>query len=179
MPHIGLTEAAKLTGKNKTTIHRAMENGTLSHTVGKNGQRLIDPAELERVFPIRTTPECLAGAESNRPKPPSNHAQLAELRAQLEAERVRTTGLQERLADKDAVIEDLRTRLDAEAQERRRTQAQLTALLTDQRQKQELQRQPRPSLSHLRRWWPFGKPAQPSASTPLSPTFQPDATTAA
>jgi hypothetical protein len=43
--------------------------------------------------------------------------------------RVEVEMLRERLADKDAVIEDLRRRLDAEAEERRRR----TALLTDQR----------------------------------------------
>jgi hypothetical protein len=37
--------------------------------------------------------------------------------------------LRERLADKDSVIDDLRHRLDSEAEERRK----LTALLTDQR----------------------------------------------
>jgi hypothetical protein len=38
-----------------------------------------------------------------------------------------------RLADKDAVIDDLRRRPDAESEERRAVSAQSTALLTDQR----------------------------------------------
>ena len=54
MALIGLTEAAKLTGKNKATIHRAMKDSRLSFTVAENGERQIDPAELERVFPIKT-----------------------------------------------------------------------------------------------------------------------------
>ena len=53
--------------------------------------------------------------------------------------------LRERLADKDGVIDDLRQRLDTEAEERRRTQAQLTALLTDQR--------PKPEETPKRRSW--------------------------
>ncbi len=57
-----------------------------------------------------------------------------------------------RVADKDGVIDDLRTRLDAEGEERRRTQAQLTALLTDQSVKPE----PDPQR---RSWWRFGKRA--------------------
>ena len=48
--------------------------------------------------------------------------EMIELRARLEA-------AEARIADKDAVIDDLRRRLDAEAEERRR----LTAILTDQR----------------------------------------------
>jgi hypothetical protein len=48
-------------------------------------------------------------------------AETRELRARLEA-------AETRIADKDAVIADLRRRLDAEAEERRK----LTAMLTDQ-----------------------------------------------
>ena len=43
--------------------------------------------------------------------------------------------LRERLGDKDNVIDDLRRRLDEEAEERRMTQAKLTALLTHEREK--------------------------------------------
>ena len=53
--------------------------------------------------------------------------------------------LRARLADKDAVIDDLRRRLDAEAEERRR----LTAILADQRAKPE----PAAGPPALRRWW--------------------------
>ncbi|MDR3569288.1 MAG: hypothetical protein P4L43_14765 [Syntrophobacteraceae bacterium] len=56
----------------------------------------------------------------------------AEQLKKSEAEREREQlGFQE-------MISDLRQRLDREAEERRRTQAQLTALLTDQRPKQEI-----------------------------------------
>jgi hypothetical protein len=52
MANIGLSEAARLTGKPRSTIHRAMKSGRLSYTVGADGARLIDPAELERAFAI-------------------------------------------------------------------------------------------------------------------------------
>ena len=64
------------------------------------------------------------------------------IRAKLEA-------AAERIADKDGVIDDLRQRLDTEGEERRKVQAQLTALLTDQRPKLE-----EPTR---RSWWRFGK----------------------
>ena len=51
--------------------------------------------------------------------------------------------LRARLLDKDAVIDDLRRRLDAEAEERRR----LTAILADQRA----------APAPIRRWWRFGR----------------------
>ena len=57
--------------------------------------------------------------------------------------------LRERLTDKDEVIDDLRARLDGEAEERRRTQAQFTALLTDQRAK------PEPGQRRWN-WWRIG-----------------------
>ena len=52
--------------------------------------------------------------------------------------------LRARLADKDAVIDDLRRRLDAEAEERRR----LTAVLAD------LRAAP-PAVPARRSWWPW------------------------
>ena len=146
MPLIGLTEAAKLTGKNKATIHRAMKDNRLSFTVNDNGERQIDPAELGRVFPIVRRREEDKVADSNRPKVASNYTQLSQLSAQLEAERSKSAGLEARLADKDAVIDDLRQRLDREGEERRQAQAQLTALLTDQR-----------AQPARRSWWRFGK----------------------
>jgi len=149
MALIGLTEAAKLTGKNKATIHRAMKDNRISFTIGENGERQIDPAELERVFPIKPKEQLKEVAQSNRPKVASNHTQLSQLSAQLESERTKTAGLEARLADKDAVIDDLRHRLDREGEERRQAQAQLTALLTDQRTQRE-----EPAR---RSWWRFGK----------------------
>jgi len=133
---IGLTEASKLTGKDKTTIHRAMKSGRLSFTVGDDGDRQIDPAELERVFPIKLQDGGPEVAARNRKKAGSNHVQIAQLTAQLEIERTKTAALEERLADKDGVIDDLRRRLDREGEERRQAQARLTALLTDQRPKE-------------------------------------------
>jgi hypothetical protein len=51
-----------------------------------------------------------------------------EMKAKLEA-------AEQRVRDNETVIDDLRHRLDRESEERRQAQAQLTALLTDQRPK--------------------------------------------
>ena len=56
----------------------------------------------------------------------------------MAALQVETAVLRERLADKDYVIDDLRRRLDAEAEERRK----LTLMLTDRR----------PQIRWWRRW---------------------------
>jgi hypothetical protein len=47
MALIGLKQAAELTGKNQSTIRRAVRSGKLSFRVGDSGQPLIDPAEPE------------------------------------------------------------------------------------------------------------------------------------
>jgi predicted site-specific integrase-resolvase len=128
---IGLTEAAKLTGKDKATIHRALKSGKLSCTLSDSGERQIDPAELERVFPIRSQDEVARTVDSGKRNYTQSTGRVAEMKAQLETERMTIAHLQERLADKDNVIDDLRSRLDREGEERRK----LTAILTDQRER--------------------------------------------
>jgi hypothetical protein len=115
MALIGLSEAARVTGKNRTTIFRAMKSGRLSFTMNGAGERQVDIAELERVFPATSAVQ-----------PESDNAHTEVLRVQLEAER-RANALLERTND------DLRRRLDASEEERRRVHAQLTALLSDRR----------------------------------------------
>lgn len=46
-----LSEAAKATGKNKTTVQRAIKNGKISASKGDSGSYEIEPSELHRVFP--------------------------------------------------------------------------------------------------------------------------------
>jgi hypothetical protein len=124
-----LGQAAKATGRSKPTIQRAIKSGAISAAKSDDGSYEIDPSELHRVFPpVTLTSDAEQAVKQS--VPPSDTIAL-----QREIELMR-----ERLADKDDVITDLRTRLDAEAEERRRTQTQLTALLTDQREKPELRR---------------------------------------
>ena len=125
-----LGEAAKATGRNKSTILRAIKAGVLSATRDPaGGGWQIEPAELHRVYPaiVGATPDATPNA-TMRNSDATGDA-MAELRA--------------RLADKDAVIDDLRRRLDAESEERRR----LTAVLADQRAA--------PLASARRSWWPW------------------------
>ena len=46
-----LGQAAKATGKSKTTIQRSISKGLISAVKGSNGRYEIDPSELHRVFP--------------------------------------------------------------------------------------------------------------------------------
>lgn len=51
MPYT-LAEASKATGTNKTTILRAIKSGKVSGTKNAQGEWLIEPAELHRVYPL-------------------------------------------------------------------------------------------------------------------------------
>ena len=46
MAAIGLSDAAKLTGRNQSTIHPAMKAGRLSYTVGEGGEGRTVQAQL-------------------------------------------------------------------------------------------------------------------------------------
>ena len=110
MPELSLSRAAKLTGKSKSTINRAIKTGKLSATRHDDGSYSIDPAELARAFDM----EPLAGAKRS-------DAELDETR------------LFERIAALEAMLSRERE-ISADLQEDRdRWRQQATALLTNQR----------------------------------------------
>jgi excisionase family DNA binding protein len=116
-----LTQAAEATGISKSTILRAIKSNKVSAARDQRNQGwLIEPAELHRLYPLASN-DAAKKQEMTRHETPS---EVNELRAKLEA-------ATQRIADKDETIADLRRRLDAEGEERRR----LTAILTDQRAK--------------------------------------------
>jgi hypothetical protein len=142
-----LGEASRATGRNKTTILRAIKAGVMSASRTTNGDWAIDAAELARVYPIlanglaTVTPAATPHAtKRNGSDSGSSNGAGIDATAQLLA----------RLEDAQATIADLRRRLDAEAEERRQTQARLTAVLTDQRAAAT----PAPQTAPARRsWW--------------------------
>ena len=137
MPQVGLKEAARLTGKNQSTIHRAMKSGKLSFKVSDNGERLVDVAELDRVFQV--SPDGKAVRNDNDVL----HAhveEIAKLRVQLEAERAVQAVSRERLREKDDIISDMKVDRD-----KWRNQAE-KLLITDQR-----------ARPRRHTWWKIGK----------------------
>ncbi|MBO0737954.1 MAG: hypothetical protein J2P48_15500 [Alphaproteobacteria bacterium] len=101
MALVGLSEAAKLSGRNQTTIHRAMKTGRLSYTVGEAGERRIDTAELDRVFGIKAN----GASDGAVAHPVQSH--ITPVR-EIEA-------LQRLLDDREATIRDLREHANANA----------------------------------------------------------------
>lgn len=109
-----LGQAAKATGKNKTTIQRAIAKGRVSASKDDTGAYFIDPAELHRVFPAVTVAQ---PAQGNDTQPHSNGSDS----------RTEITMLRAMLSREQEINADLR-------EDRDRWRQQATALLTDQRQ---------------------------------------------
>jgi hypothetical protein len=117
MALVGLTEAARLTGKHPTTIMRAAARGRLSFSINAVGQRQFDTAELDRAYGVKAGNGAAPGAAASELQRSSTLVRENELLAQ-------------RVAEQAEVIRTLTQRLDAEAAERRQLSERLTALLT-------------------------------------------------
>ena len=137
-----LSDAAEATGKNKTTIQRAIKNGKISARKGASGAYEIDPAELHRVFSPATaqrdaqrhkgngTQQRAVALESNA------LARISELEKELAVAQSRSISLEEQRQQMSETIEDLRKRLN-------RSEERVTGLLGAPAPKQ-------------RRWWQLG-----------------------
>ena len=118
-----LGQASRTSGKAKSTLSRDIKIGKLSAARQENGQLLIDPAELARVYKSNGSNT----HQKNEPVP------LGE------------TLFERLLAEKDARI----AALEADKEDLRRRLDQATALLTDQRAKSSQNE----GLAARRPWW--------------------------
>ena len=128
--YLTLGQAAEMCGWSKGAISKAIKLGQMSvHAKTKAGFQ-IDPAEVLRVFPKKT--ETLPSEQlETLQKHSGNSALSAEveaLRQQIATAELERTREREQLTDR---IESLQQMLADERSERR----QLTALLSDQREK--------------------------------------------
>jgi len=108
-----LSDAAKATGKNRTTIQRAKKSGKISASKNDNGAYEIEPAELHRIFPA-----------------------IAQRSAQQTKETVSNATQQG-----DATSEALRIRLEVLEKERDRERVQLEETIADLREDRDTWRQ--------------------------------------
>lgn len=131
MAKVGAQRAAELTGRSKSTIQRSMANGKLSFEVDRNGRRVIDASELERVFGL--LPQ---GVGAGTLAPINNEAVEAELKRatdMLEMERLkmRIKMLEDQLHSAEGQLEDAKGQRD-----QWQKQAQQVLLTTQYSQKQ-------------------------------------------
>lgn len=110
MPVLSLSQAAKLTGKSKSTINRAIKTGKLSAAHHDDGSYSIDPAELSRAFSI----EPQSCSKRNDAEPDG-------------------TRLLERIEALEAMLNREREISDDLKEDRDRWRQQATAFLIDQR----------------------------------------------
>lgn len=129
-----LSEAAAATGKNKTTIQRAIKSGKISAAKGETGSYEIDPSELHRVFqPVaqRVAKSENATTHNNAqqvgfPSDSNASQRIANLEKELAVMEERKNGLEEQKRHLTDTVEDLRKRLDS-------SDRRVLALLNDQR----------------------------------------------
>lgn len=118
-----LKKAAETVGMGKPALLKAIQKGRISAKKDDKGQWQIDPAELHRVYP--PVPGTVSeNGSGERQETLENSSGNSVLLREIEL-------LRERVEDKEAVIEDLRRRLDKEGEERRN----LTAMLTSPRER--------------------------------------------
>ena len=108
-------QAAKDTGKSKSTISRAIKTGRIS--AQKTGDRYeIDPAELFRAFPPATGAQPSQSNDTQPPSPtpsqpdPATETELRMLREMLDRERETVTDLRERLTRAELLLTDQRAK---------------------------------------------------------------------
>jgi predicted transcriptional regulator len=130
MVTLSLSQAAKETGRSKTTISKALKNGVLSYVSKTDKGYEIEPSELFRVFPAN--PGKTNDVTSCEPPKNTKEVELLERLNQQQAE----------------TIADLRRRLDEANDERER----LTIVMLEY-QKQPDPLQEKEIVKAKKRWW--------------------------
>ena len=147
-----IKEATQLTGKSRTAILRAIQDGKFSAKKDASGVWDIDPAELSRVYDI-TLPDDEGGVRRAHVRAHPNGAHRTgggaqgdtpEIATENAMLRVQLDAAQEMVEERGKTIEHLRSELAEERDERREAQTKLTALLSDMRPEssQEAQKGP-------------------------------------
>jgi hypothetical protein len=136
MPLVNARQAAELTGKDRSTLLRAVSSGRLSATRDDRGQHLFDPAELERVYGSLRAHQGDAHAVREAAyahNPDAQALEIERLRTMVEMlERERRTS-QETLEHERRSFEEERTFLRGMLER----QTEQVKLLTDERQQRD------------------------------------------
>lgn len=122
VPLINVRSAARLIGKDRSTVLRAIESGKLSASRDDHGRYQIDPAELERVYGTLGSPAARTDADTAAmPQSASADAVraaalerevtlLREMQRQWEEERTFLRGMLERQTEQVRLLTDQRER---------------------------------------------------------------------
>lgn len=148
MAGMTLSQAAKASGKSKSTLSRAIKIGRLSATRLDDGNFSIDPAELFRAYPATPSNPSYEHPKEQNATPVAAELQnrISMLELLLEKEREAVTREREIAAREREISVDLQ-------EDRDRWRHQAASLLADQRSGPT---EPAPPASR-RRWWPFNR----------------------
>jgi len=104
MATVNLTQAAKLAGVSRVTLHAHIKNGKLSAVIGADGTRQIDTAEIMRVY---------GTLASDSVKGIVNHEQLTvnPLQAENDALRAELRAKDELLAERGELVQALKAQI--------------------------------------------------------------------
>ena len=124
MAKVTMRDAARLVGRNRATLYRYIDDGTLSveqETRGKQRVRVVDTAELERVFgPLSDLERQSATVEK---RPATTVDETVALRSEIDALRreneLLRRQLEETRSDKERLFRPLEDRRPAEPPPRR------------------------------------------------------------
>lgn len=136
MPELTLSQAAKLTGKSKSTLNRAIKGGRLSASRNADMTFAIDPAELLRVFPS----DAMRDGTSRADKPFRSPVEQGAEQLHVNALRDDLAKAEQRAAVAEALADERARALDAAE----RNLADLRRLLPMA-----------PAVPPVRHWWQF------------------------
>ena len=75
-----ISEAARITGKSRSTLHRHIKSGKLSKTTDETGAPVIDTSELQRVYGSLSHRDSVSSSDiEHRDTPHENTDVMAEL----------------------------------------------------------------------------------------------------
>lgn len=117
--YLSLGQAAKATGKSKSTISKALNSGKISYVSKDSSGFKIDPAELFRVYPKNEKGN--SGGE-----PSETSKENTEIQHKIKILEVQLEAANEKVKVLEADKEDYKSRLDKESEERWKLFAQLT-----------------------------------------------------
>ena len=126
--HYTLGTAAKATGKSKPTIFRAIKSGKISGEKDVNGDWVIQPAELHRVFPP-VTEHGITSNSNDVTHETENVTNIMVLQTKLDVALQHVTAKDEQLRMQEEQIRDAR-------EDRDQWRKQATYLLEDKREKE-------------------------------------------
>lgn len=104
MSQVTITEAAKLAGVSRATIYNDIDSGTLSYETGPKEKKMINVAELQRVYKTLKSPDTISVSKDDEKRQERQNTsnggvgdQFAVLQERLEAQKKQTEHLTELL----------------------------------------------------------------------------------